>query len=342
MRKLSILLLPLPRREMIKKVVLAHHTPYLASHVREKLDSALEYRNCPSCGENDYTVLFESNMKDGDFREEVDTVYMLPGDKYARHVKCRNCHLVYVNPIEGNGRISEDYSQRKSNDASIIRGSRLKAAESQVQLVKKHSCGANLLDVGCGEGFFLFYASRMGYAVKGIELSQDAAEYAKKEFDLDVEAKLFEEARLQDNYFDVVTLWQVLEHVPQPLVILKEVHRILKPGGLVMVSTPDFGGVPANILRRRWWNIRRLHINQFTTGTLKSTLGNAGFRDVSSFCYKEHISLPMLVIPLLKHFRIHQRREAFIRSKHTWSEIINKITFVYPSRLDNCNMIGFK
>ena len=287
-------------------------------------------------------MLFESNMKEGDFREGITTVYMLPGSKYGRHVKCRNCHLVYVNPIEGNGKINEDYSQRKNNDASIIRGSRLKAAKSQVHLLRKYNQGTDLLDIGCGEGFFLFNASRMGYTVKGIELCQEAAEYARKEFDLDIETKPFEEAEFQENYFDVVTLWQVLEHVPHPLVILKEVHRILKPGGLVAVSTPDFGGVLAKILRRRWWNIRRLHVNQFTTRTLNGILENAGFRDVSATCYAECISLSMLAIPMMRYFKMYERLEAFIDPNSVWGKIMNKISLPYPSRLDNCNIIGFK
>ena len=96
---------------------------------------------------------------------------------------------------------------RKSFDAAIIKESRLRAAESQVELVKKYKEGTRLLDVGCGEGFFLFNASKAGYTTKGIEISQDAAEYAIREFGLDVEAKPFEELRFPENHFDVVTLW---------------------------------------------------------------------------------------------------------------------------------------
>jgi len=287
-------------------------------------------------------VLFESNMKEGDFREGIATVYMLPGGKYGRHVKCRDCHLVYVNPIGSNGKINEDYAQRKNNDACIIRGSRLKAAKSQVRLVGEYSRGTTLLDIGCGEGFFLFNASRMGYTVKGVELSQEAGEYARREFDLDIETKPFEEAEFRENYFDVVTLWQVLEHVPHPLVILKEVHRILKPGGLVAVSTPDFGGVPAKILRRRWWNIRRLHINQFTTKTLGDILRNAGFKSASPVSYKECISLLMLFIPLLKYLKVYKPLKALFYPHSIIGKMLNKMVLIYPSTLDNCTMIGFK
>jgi 2-polyprenyl-3-methyl-5-hydroxy-6-metoxy-1,4-benzoquinol methylase len=306
------------------------------------MDLLFEYRDCPSCGQNDFEVLFESNMRDCDFRESVETVYMIPGGKYGRHVKCRNCHLIYVNPIEKASKINEAYFQRKDVDAPIIRETRLTATESQVGLIKRYGNGTRLLDVGCGEGFFLFNASKAGYATKGIEISQDVAEYARREFGLDVEAKPFEELRFAENYFDVVTLWQVLEHVPYPLMVLKEVHRILKPGGLLATSTPDIEGILAKIFRRKWWNLRRLHINQFTAKTLTGMLNRAGFKNVFSTSYKEYISMSMLVIPVLKYLKLYERAKGLFHPGSTSGRMMNKLILVYPSRLDNCTVIGFK
>lgn len=306
------------------------------------MDSLLEYRNCPSCGRNDYYVLFDSNMDKSDLREGIETVYMLPGGKYGRHVKCRNCDLIYVNPIEKASKINDDYSKRKSVDVSIIRGGRLRATKSQAQLIKKYNHSTSLLDVGCGEGFFLFNASKAGYVAKGVELSQEAVAYAKKEFGLDVEAKPFEQLRFPENYFDVVTLWQVLEHLPHPLATLKVVNKVLKPGGLLAVSTPDIEGVPARLFGKRWWNIRKIHINQFTTKTLKATLENAGFKDVSSACYRESISLLTLLMPALKSPRLFGPLRGLLYPGSVLGRAMNKIMLAYPSRLDNTTMIGFK
>jgi len=281
-------------------------------------------------------------MKQDDFQEGIESVYMLPGGKYGRHVKCRNCHLIYVNPIKKGSKINEDYAQRKSVDASIIRESRLRATKSRVELIKRYKKDTNLLDIGCGKGFSLFNASMAGYVVKGIELSQDAAAYARREFGLDIEARAFEERQFPENCFDIVTLWQVLEHLPYPLAILKETHRILKPGGLLIVSTPDIEGIPARIFRRKWWNIRKLHINQFTTKTLMDILQNAGFKNVSPLSYKESISLLMLFIPMLKYLKIYEPLKALFHPSSILGKIMNKIVLPYPSRLDNCTMTGFK
>jgi 2-polyprenyl-3-methyl-5-hydroxy-6-metoxy-1,4-benzoquinol methylase len=306
------------------------------------MDSLLQYRNCPSCGRNDFTVLFDSNMNKGDLQQAIETVYMLPGGKYGRHVKCRYCELVYVNPIEEASKINDDYSMRKSVDVSIIRGGRLRATKSQAQLVKKYNNSTSLLDVGCGEGFFLFNASKAGYITKGVELSQEAAAYAMREFGLDVEAKPFEQLRFPENYFDVVTMWQVLEHLPHPLTVLKEANRILKPGGLLAVSTPDIEGIPARLLGKRWWNIRKIHINQFTTKTLKAILENAGFKNVSSACYRESISLLMLLMPLLRSPKPHKPLRGLLSPGSVLGRAMDKIMLAYPSRLDNTTMIGFK
>jgi 2-polyprenyl-3-methyl-5-hydroxy-6-metoxy-1,4-benzoquinol methylase len=218
----------------------------------------------------------------------------------------------------------------------------LRAGKSQLGLIKKYKSGTTLLDIGCGEGFFLSNASQAGYTGKGIEISQNAAAYARKEFGLDVKATSFEELRFPENYFDVITLWQVLEHVPYPLMVLKEVHRILKPGGLLATSTPNIEGILAKIFRRRWWNIRRLHINQFTTKTLTDMLNRAGFKNVFSTDYKEYINLSMLVIPLLKHLKMYERAKGLFHPSSTSGKIMNKLILVYPSRLDNCTVIGFK
>lgn len=306
------------------------------------MDSHFEYRNCPGCGRDDFEVLFESNLENSDFRGVTETIYMLWGERRGRHVKCRNCHLIYVNPVENRNSMCEAYSQMKTVDAAIIRESRLRATESQVELVKKHNDGAHLLDIGCGEGFFLFSASKFGYATKGVELSEDAAAYARKEFGLDVETKPFEEVRFPENHFDVITLWQVLEHMLYPLMVLEEVHRILKPGGMLVITTPNIEGIPARILKKRWWCITRLHLNQFTTKTLTNIVGNAGFKDISAVSYKESISLLMLFIPILKYSRLYKPLRNLFSLNSSLGRIMNKIVLPYPSTLDYCTVIGFK
>ena len=318
------------------------------------MDSLFEYRNCPSCGQNDFEVLFESNMKPDDFNvlfdysmEEHDSQegvegYLVPGKEWGRHVKCKNCQLIYMNPMEKVSKTNEYYSKAKNTHAPTIRESYLRTAESQVSLIQKYANGTNLLDIGCAQGFFLFGASKAGYTTKGIEIAQDAAAYAIREFGLDIEAKPFEELQFAENYFDVVTLWQVLEHVPYPLMMLKAVHRILKPGGLLVVSTPNIEAIPAKILRKRWWDIKRLHINQFTTRTLTDILQNTGFKNISSASYRGFVSLSILLTMMLKYLGVYEQLKALFNPDYVLGKILNKIMLVYSSKLNHCVVLGFK
>ena len=318
------------------------------------MDSPFEYRNCPSCGQNNFEVLFESNMEPDDFNvlfdysmeeydcQEGEEGYLVPGKEWGRHVKCWNCHLIYVNPVEKVSKTNEYYSKAKNNHASTIRESYLRTAKSQVRLIQKYARGTNILDIGCAQGFFLFSASQTGYTTKGIEISQDAAEYARREFGLDIEAKPFEELRFAENHFDVVTLWQVLEHVPYPLTVLQEVHRILRPGGLLAVSTPDIGGTSARILGKRWWDIKRLHVNQFTTKTLTDILQNAGFKNTSSVSYRGYVSLSILLTMMLKYLDAYERLKALFNPDSILGKILNKVMLIYSSRLNHCVVLGFK
>jgi len=315
------------------------------------MDSLFEYRNCPGCGQNDFEVLFESNMKPDEFfyysmeghdSQEGVEGYLVPGREWGRHVKCKNCHLIYMNPMEKVSKTNEYYCKAKNTHAPTIRECYLRTAKSQVRLIQKYASGKNLLDIGCAQGFFLFSASKAGYTTKGIEISQDAAAYAIREFGLDVEAKPFEELRFPGNHFDVVTLWQVLEHVPYPLMMLKEVHRILKPRGLVVASTPNIEGIPAKILRKKWWDIKRLHLNQFTTKTLTDILQNAGFKNMSAISYRGFVSLSILLTMTLKYLDAYEQFKALFNPDSILSNILNRIMLIYPSKFNHCVVLGFK
>jgi len=318
------------------------------------MDSLFKYRNCPACGENDFEVLFESNMEPDDFNvlfdysmegydsQEGVEGYLVPGKEWGRHVRCKNCHLIYMNPMEKVSKTNEYYCKAKNTHAPTIRECYLRTAKSQVRLIQKYARGTNLLDIGCAQGFFLFSASKVGYTTKGIEISQDAAAYAIREFGLDVEAKPFEELRFPESSFDVVTLWQVLEHVPYPLMVLKEVYRILKPGGLVVASTPNIEGIPAKILRKKWWDIKRLHINQFTTKTLADILHNAGFKKMSSVSYRGFVSLSILLTMMLKYVNAYERLKVLFNPDSILGKMLNRVMLIYSSRLNHCTVLGFK
>lgn len=307
------------------------------------MDSLFEYRDCPCCLRNDFEVLFQSSMKSDDFDVLLDySMEEYDSQEWGRYVECRNCHLIYMNPLENTSKTNEYYRKARSTHVPIVRDSYFRTAQSQLRLVQRHAGGTNLLDIGCAQGFFLFSASKAGYTAEGVELSQDAAEYARREFGLNVEAKRFEETAFGEAHFDVVTLWQVLEHVPHPLMMLKEVRRILKPGGLVVASTPDIGGIPAKVLKKKWWDIKRLHINQFATSTLANVLRNAGFRNTSLVSFRGFVSLSILLAMMLRYLNAYERVRFLFSPDSVSGKIMNKMMLGYSSKFNFATVIGFK
>ena len=135
-----------------------------------------------------------------------------------------------------------------------------------------------LLDVGCATGIFLDGMRRFGWDVRGVEPSRVAAEYARRRFGLAVFCGRLEEAGFADRSFDAITLWDVLEHVHEPRQMLSAIARLLRPGGLLVLSLPNPDSLEAWLLGRFWagWDLPR-HLNLFRPLLLRAHLAKLGF-----------------------------------------------------------------
>lgn len=156
--------------------------------------------------------------------------------------KCTECGLVFRNPKPSYETIKEYY---KEDYSSIFFEEKTKSYRKGIfhhflaTSIKDKGEG-RLLDVGCGYGIFLNLAKDQGWEVYGIELSEDACQFARKNFSLNVFCGDLKEASFPKDHFDVVTLWNVLEHTTNPLEQLLEIKRILKDNGLLFIRLPNF------------------------------------------------------------------------------------------------------
>lgn len=136
-----------------------------------------------------------------------------------------------------------------------------------------------LLDIGCNIGMFLYEARSAGFDVAGVELNQECAGYARAHYSLDVRSEYLEHAGFAADSFDVVTMFDVLEHVPDLHAILEEVLRVLKPGGLLVVQSPNLDSVMADMTRPDWsWLSPPDHLYHFTPGSLMTLLVQSGYK----------------------------------------------------------------
>jgi 2-polyprenyl-3-methyl-5-hydroxy-6-metoxy-1,4-benzoquinol methylase len=154
--------------------------------------------------------------------------------------------------------------------------------------------GRRLLDVGCAAGFFLEAARERGWSTFGLELSSFGAQHAREVLKLDVEQRSILEPPDGLGPFDVITLWDVIEHIDDPGRALRIVRRMIADGGRVLVSTGDVRSWLARLTRSRW----RLfadptHLWFFDEDSLGRLLEQAGFRVVSAARHGKHVSLAM-------------------------------------------------
>jgi 2-polyprenyl-3-methyl-5-hydroxy-6-metoxy-1,4-benzoquinol methylase len=203
-------------------------------------------------------------------------------------VRCRHCGLVYVNPrpLAQESEYEEEFFLHEYKDVYGVdyiadRDNITRLAQGRLDVIERYRQGGKLLDVGCAAGFLLDEARRRGWETKGVEVSRFASEYARRELNLDVLTGSLEAAKLPGQEFDVVILYFVLEHLRDPLGLLREISRILKPGGLLSVAVPNIAGLYF-LLNRQAWIAERVrhqsHFYEFSPRTLRRILARAAMR----------------------------------------------------------------
>lgn len=201
-------------------------------------------------------------------------------------VRCPRCGLLYVGEDPASIDFGALYDERyytgghegAFSDYLGQAAARRAAARRRLWSLRRLKRSGRLLDVGCAAGFFLAEAARY-YEVQGVEPSVFAARFAREQLSLPVFEGTLHDARLPAAHFDLVTLWDVIEHVPDPAALLAEVARVLAPGGRVVLTTGDAGSAYARACKRDWHLLTPpWHLYFFSRGTLGTTAARAGLR----------------------------------------------------------------
>jgi SAM-dependent methyltransferase len=154
--------------------------------------------------------------------------------------------------------------------------------------------GRRLLDVGAYCGYFVDVARQAGFAAEGIELSRWAVGHAER-LGLPVQNESIEERARSGARYDVVTMWDVVEHLPDPRRELEACSKLLRPGGVIHVSTLDARSLVARILGKRWPWLMDMHLVYFDRATLPALLKETGFRVLGRRTYTHTVSAEYLV-----------------------------------------------
>lgn len=277
----------------------------------------LTHWNCAVCGADDTKPYRPGMYAIGDVRFDL--------------VRCRPCGLVYTNPRPDGDtleRMYDDpdyythgYNLGVESDNYFERQDELLAQyDGEVQAIEAEcglspSAGPALLELGSAGGFFIEAARRRGWAVQGVELSPPAAEYSIEQLGLPVFRGLLEQAPFEPASFDVCVADNVLEHTTSPSDVLRDLYKLLRPGGHLLVVVPSYvnsaffrgfrtagGLLPRRLLGPQLLRLLKMdddhdggypyHILEFHRPTLQRLLSAAGFETVSmrgSVPYPAHL-----------------------------------------------------
>ncbi len=234
-----------------------------------------DYR-CFLCGERGYKVLHEKDP--------------------FKAVKCRGCNLVYITPRLNSQSIINLYNENywKSDrakdygytnylaDAPLY----LSTFKIRSRVIENYKKGpGRVLDVGCAAGFFLKVMSDKGWETHGIEVSETVAAYAREELGLanvrtGDTSKL---ANLPENYFDVITFWDVVEHLEDPISTLKAARLCLKDDGILIIETQNIESAFAVLLCSCWQHFKyEEHLYHFCPTTVRLLVEKSGFHVVEN------------------------------------------------------------
>jgi SAM-dependent methyltransferase len=226
--------------------------------------------HCPLCGSREHREIFRTFRPNPAAATGKHTEDLF--GRAGRIVRCVGCSLVrQIDPIDAPYEHAEEDAEYLAEEAGI----RVTFREVLDRIERWRSPGT-LLDIGCGPGLLLDEARTRGWRPLGVELSMWASGEARDR-GFEVYSGPIETLGLPHGSIDAITTLDVIEHVPDPLDFARALHRLLAPGGVAFIATPDVGSLVARVLRRWWWSIIPNHLWFFSRQTLRRTFREAGF-----------------------------------------------------------------
>lgn len=242
---------------------------FIDQKINELKDYMQEHRKCPICGSDSNTLIFK---KDG-----------------FRHVKCDDCDFIFVNPTANDKYRDEFFAKKYESWTEVLlvaeqeRVDKLKfmygldLVEENAQEKKK------IVDIGAGSGLFLETARERGWNdISGVEFNQKAVESIRGK-NIEVFDQPLEDGIYNPDSVQVVTLWEVLEHINHPSIFLKQVWSILEQSGLMLICVPNINALVTRLLHEKARTFGgSSHVNFFSIDTLSSLVEASGFKVIET------------------------------------------------------------
>lgn len=205
-------------------------------------------------------------------------------------VECSSCKHIYLNPRPGDEVLyglydaayfighgfdkTVNYLQTKEKPSN----EEIKEAQWLINEIKKYRKNGTLLDVGCSYGFFLGVAKQTGFDVAGTDISPAVKEYVKEKLKVPISIGVLEKVEIEKEKYDIITMTEVVEHLPYPKKTLAHIKELLRQGGIIVIQTGNINSIKARWYGKRWdYFTLPGHINYFSIPSLTKTLIELGF-----------------------------------------------------------------
>lgn len=253
--------------------------------------------NCNLCGHDDYRVRFGATSSNAS-RPEIDA-FRCTSATYGQHpriVQCSRCGHVYANPRWDSDELLDAYAAVEDETYVLEQSSRKRTFVHHLQALEKFSGpggGRPLLDVGAYTGVFVEVACSRNWQAIGVEPSLWASSLAQSQ-GIPVFQGTLDMDELGDRRFDVITMWDVIEHLDDPTAEIAKARSLLKAGGLMAIHTMDVNSLAAKVMGRRWPWLMDMHVHYFSQGTMRRLLTENGLEVVWIGAQGRYLSLGYL------------------------------------------------
>ena len=253
---------------------------------------------CLLCGSKKKTLIYKSTLGT---KKITGNQYLCTSSNYGEHgpvYRCNDCNLVFIDDDTSEENIIKSYTNAQDPVYTNEINARIKTFGVHLRrLVKYFPKAGKLLDVGAYTGVFLNLARQAGWTVSGIEPSIWAVKQTRN---LSIKNDILRPNLFSKSSFEVVTIWDVIEHFSDPIFALKTVFAYLKSGGVLAMTTMDVESITARIMGKRWPWYMRMHRVYFSKKTIKGMLTKAGFVDIKFNPHIRYLSIRYLLSKFTK------------------------------------------
>jgi SAM-dependent methyltransferase len=249
-------------------------------------DASLVGTRCAICGtEGNAREIYAPNFDAGAFTAEVFSARRLPDRLHYRIVRCLGCGLVRSDPVLSSEALARLYAQSTFTYGAEVPNLQATYGRYLLRVGRYIGDGGALLEIGCGNGFMLEAARRLGFdPVRGVEPGHGPVAAAAPEVRSQIVVDVMRPGLFEPESFDVACLFQVLDHLPDPIAVLAECLRVLRPGGVVLCFNHNVAAFSARVLGEASPIIDIEHTYLYNRATMRRLLTAAGFepRDIGT------------------------------------------------------------